>query len=77
MGPAATADFLMLLAKKDPAECDQEHPRMIVYEYTETPDRTTYLLAGEKTGPEKLKKAEKLGIPLLTEQQYLDMTREK
>ncbi len=39
--------------------------------------RTTYLLAGEKTGPEKLKKAEKLGIPLLTEQQYLDMTREK
>ena len=44
MGPAATADFLMLLAKKDPAECDQDHPRMIVYEYTETPDRTTYLL---------------------------------
>ena len=40
-------------------------------------NRTTYLLAGEKTGPEKLKKAEKLGIPLLTEQQYLDMTREK
>ncbi|MGM9774131.1 MAG: aspartate/glutamate racemase family protein [Candidatus Egerieousia sp.] len=44
MGPAATADFLKLLAEKDPANCDQEHPRLIVYEYTKIPDRTTYLL---------------------------------
>ncbi len=35
--------------------------------------RTTYLLAGAKVGPEKLKKAEKLGIPLLTEEAYLEM----
>ena len=44
MGPAATADFLKVLAQKVPASTDQEHPRMIVYENTITPDRTTYLL---------------------------------
>ena len=30
MGPAATADFLRVLAEKTPAGTDQEHPRMIV-----------------------------------------------
>ena len=44
MGPAATAEFLRILAEKAPAECDQEHPRMIVYSNTITPDRTTFLL---------------------------------
>lgn len=37
--------------------------------------KTTYLLAGEKMGPEKLKKAEKLGVKILTEQEYIEMTR--
>lgn len=44
MGPAATADFQMVLAKLSPAKTDQEHPRMIVYSNTITPDRTTFLL---------------------------------
>ncbi len=44
MGPAATADFLRVLAEITPAGTDQEHPRMIVYSHTVTPDRTTYLL---------------------------------
>ena len=35
--------------------------------------KTTYLVAGENMGPEKRKKAEKLGVTILTEQQYLDM----
>lgn len=35
--------------------------------------KTSFLLAGDKMGPEKLKKAEKLGIPIRTEQEYLDM----
>jgi DNA ligase (NAD+) len=39
--------------------------------------KTTYLLAGAKVGPEKLKKAEKLGVPLLTEEEYLAMINQK
>jgi DNA ligase (NAD+) len=35
--------------------------------------KTTYLLAGAKMGPEKLKKAEKLGVPILTEEKYMAM----
>ena len=34
---------------------------------------TAYLLAGEKSGPAKAKKAEKLGIPVLTEEQLYQM----
>ena len=35
--------------------------------------KTTYLLAGEKAGPEKLKKAEALGVALLTEEELFQM----
>lgn len=38
--------------------------------------KTTYLLAGEKMGPEKLKKAENLGVKILSENEYLDMIAE-
>ena len=38
--------------------------------------KTDYLLAGEKMGPEKRKKAEKLGVPIITEQEYLSMISE-
>lgn len=31
---------------------------------------TSYLLAGEKSGPEKLKKAEKLGVSIITEDEF-------
>ena len=37
--------------------------------------KTSYLLAGDKTGPEKMKKAAKLGIPVITEADYLAMTQ--
>ena len=55
MGPAATADFQRVLAEKAPANCDQEHPRMIVYSNTITPDRTTYLLGKGPDPTEYLK----------------------
>lgn len=37
--------------------------------------KTDYLLAGDKMGPEKLKKAEKLGIPIISEEEYLNMVQ--
>lgn len=35
--------------------------------------KTSYLLAGDKMGPEKLKKAEKLGVPIIGESEFLEM----
>ena len=35
--------------------------------------KTAWLLAGEKAGPEKLKKAEKLGIPVLSETDFYQL----
>ena len=35
--------------------------------------KTSYLLAGEKMGPEKRKKAESLGVPIISEADYLGM----
>ena len=36
---------------------------------------TDYLIAGEKMGPEKRKKAEKLGVAIISELEYLDLVR--
>lgn len=38
--------------------------------------KTDFVLAGEKMGPEKLKKAEKLGVAIINEEQYLQMVGE-
>ena len=35
--------------------------------------KTNYFLAGENMGPEKLKKAEKLGISIITEDDFIKM----
>ncbi|TVZ14470.1 NAD-dependent DNA ligase LigA [Maribacter sp. MAR_2009_72] len=35
--------------------------------------KTTYLVAGDKMGPSKRAKAEKLGVPIITEQEFLNM----
>jgi DNA ligase (NAD+) len=35
--------------------------------------KTSYILAGDNMGPEKLKKAEKLGIPILSEDDFIKM----
>lgn len=35
--------------------------------------KTDYLLAGEKPGPDKVKKAEQLGVPLLSEQGFMEL----
>lgn len=35
--------------------------------------KTSYLVAGESMGPEKLKKAEKLGVPIISEDDFIKM----
>ena len=37
--------------------------------------KTSFILAGENMGPEKRKKAEELGIPLKTEEEFLEMMK--
>ena len=39
--------------------------------------KTTYLVAGDKMGPEKLKKAVKLGVKIISEAEYLEMVGSK
>lgn len=38
--------------------------------------RTTYLLAGEKPGPEKIRKAESLGVEIIDEQKFREIIKE-
>lgn len=38
--------------------------------------KTSYVIAGEKMGPEKLKKAEKLNIPILSEDDFWELIQE-
>ena len=35
--------------------------------------KTSYILAGDNMGPEKLKKAESLGVPMIDENRFLEM----
>ncbi|MFD6935378.1 aspartate/glutamate racemase family protein [Streptomyces goshikiensis] len=46
MGPAATAEFLRLLALAAPAETDQQHPRIVMLSDPGIPERTGAILAG-------------------------------
>jgi DNA ligase (NAD+) len=39
--------------------------------------KTSYLLAGENMGPEKRKKAEKLGIPIISEFDFVKILQDK
>ena len=38
--------------------------------------KTSFILAGENMGPAKLEKAQKLGITILSEDQFLEMIQE-
>lgn len=69
MGPAATAEFLRLLAAESPATKDQEHPVVIVISDGQIPDRSEALSGrGEDPGPRivwRLETLQRWGVDLL------------
>ncbi|MDN5319304.1 MAG: aspartate racemase [Thermovirga sp.] len=81
MGPAATAEFLRLLATMAPAQRDQDHPKIYLLSNPQIPDRTQAILgAGEnpfgliKEGLETLAKwgAHILAVPCNTAHFFID-----
>ena len=86
MGPAASAEFMRLLAVKAPAQKDQEHPRVILLSSPGTPDRTAYLLGrGEDPEPYLLEGlqtlsgwgADILAVTCNTAHYYIDRFRDQ
>ncbi len=84
MGPAATAEFMRLMAEIAPADFDQEHPEIIVYNHTVIPDRTNNIFGKGpdpmpelKSGIDKLVDwgADVLVVPCNTAHYFLDKIR--
>ena len=86
MGPAATAEFLRILARDVPAENDSEHPKIILLSDPETPDRSDGLMG---IGPDPLPVirknlfklidwgAEVLAVPCNTAHYFIDRFRDE
>ncbi|MGE5578545.1 MAG: aspartate/glutamate racemase family protein [Bacillota bacterium] len=53
MGPLATADLFMKIVKSTPAGKDQDHPRIVIDNNPEIPDRTAFIL-GKGADPKPL-----------------------
>ncbi len=53
VGPLATAYFMELLIEKTPAQTDQDHMPMIVFNDPQIPDRTAYILDNTKPNPQQ------------------------
>ncbi len=61
MGPLATAELFRRIVEKAPAEKDQDHPRIIIYNNPKIPDRTAFILGkGPDPRPELIDSAKKL-----------------
>ncbi|MDR1732904.1 MAG: amino acid racemase [Synergistaceae bacterium] len=85
MGPAASAEFLAILARDTPAERDQDHPRVLMISDPSIPDRTEALLGtGEDPTPFLRKELERLvdmganllAVPCNTAHCFIDRFRE-
>lgn len=86
MGPAASAEFMRLLAVMAPAKCDQEHPIVYLYSNSQTPDRTAAYF-GKGQSPEKALRegldklcdwgADLLAVPCNTAHIFIDKFRSK
>lgn len=85
MGPAATAEFLRLLAAHTPAERDQEHPGVFVLSNPHIPNRTAAILGGGENPAPHLREglftlvdwgADLLAVPCNTAHFFIDRFRE-
>ena len=86
MGPAATAEFLRLLAVYAPAERDQEHPRVIAFSDPHIPDRTAAIRGTGEDPTSRLKdgllrlvdwRADLLAVPCNTAHPFIDEFRQE
>ncbi|WP_225800903.1 aspartate/glutamate racemase family protein [Streptomyces sp. NK15101] len=84
MGPAATAEFLRLLAARVPAVDDQHHPRIVMLSDPSVPDRSAALTEGGPSPLPALREglatltrwgADLLAVPCNTAHVYLDRFR--
>ncbi|MGW7362906.1 aspartate/glutamate racemase family protein [Streptomyces sp. NPDC054841] len=81
MGPAATAEFLRLLAADAPATVDQQHPRIVMLSDPAIPDRTAAILERDDEPARRVREclrtligwgADLLAIPCNTAHTFLD-----
>lgn len=84
MGPAATAEFMRLLADLAGVDHDQDHPQIILFSNPHIPDRTAAIIgSGEDPAPAILKGlkqleswgAELLAVPCNTAHVFIDRFR--
>jgi aspartate racemase len=81
MGPEATRDLFSNIIAATPANCDQEHLEVVIYNYPQVPDRTAHIVDG---GPDPVpamlnmaRRLEKAGadfiiIPCMSAHYFLD-----
>lgn len=55
MGPAASSEFMRILAQRFPAKCDQEHPVVYLLSDPEIPDRSSCVVNGTENPQEWIK----------------------
>ena len=84
MGPAASTDFLRILAEKAPAKTDQEHPIVYLISDSQIPDRTCAIFGRGSDPSERIKQdlfslaamgAELLAVPCNTAHLFIDRFR--
>ncbi len=86
LGPAASAEFLRLLAQMAPAEVDQDHPVVYVYSNPQIPDRSSAIMGVGPSPEEDLRAglttlcswgADLLAVPCNTAHFFIDRFRDE
>ncbi|WP_150238128.1 aspartate/glutamate racemase family protein [Nocardiopsis quinghaiensis] len=86
MGPAATAEFLRLIAHRFPATRDQEHPRVLLLSEPGIPDRSSCVLTGDDAPLPQIREglstlvswgADLLAVPCNTAHVFIDRFRQE